>query len=525
MSLHIFNSLSGQKEKFEPLDPQNVRIYNCGPTVYNLNHIGNFRAYMFVDVLRRYLKFRGFKLDHTTNITDVDDKIIRESLKNKQSIQEFTAPYIKAFLEDIALLKIEDVEHRPRATESLEDMFNMIKELEKQGHTYIMDGNVYFRIASFDKYGKLSRLDPGKLKTAADGRFEADEYTKEDARDFALWKAPGDDSEYAWDSPWGRGRPGWHLECSAMIRGRYGKDGVDIHTGGVDLLFPHHENELAQSQCAHPHDNFVRYWMHNEHLLVESKKMSKSLGNFFTLRDLTEPDLAKKLVAEKRAPDFILKLIEKGKMPRAIRYVLLSFHYRTKLNFTFDNIKNADVACERLQSTVHRLLDLAGVQGPEEAAKAAEKLIKQAALAPGEGGAELTALPGSAGHAMNLFLEAMDEDLNTARALAPIFDLTREVNQRLDRSELNASQALEYLALYYRLNQILDVLEFVPATKEAAAEKLDEETVAYLKEMIVKRAQARKDKDFAEADRLRDELKAKGFALVDTPEGTVWEEL
>ncbi|MBI3395818.1 MAG: cysteine--tRNA ligase, partial [Spirochaetia bacterium] len=317
MALQVTNSLSGEKEPFRPKDPKRVRIYTCGPTVYNFNHIGNFRSYVFADVLRRYLKLAGFGVEHTMNITDVEDKIIASAGKAGETIEQLTGRYITAFLEDIQSLRIQEVEHRPRATRSIPKMLDMIGELEKRGHTYNSNGSVYFRLSSFGDYGHLSRIDPDSLRAAADGRFEADEYTKENVRDFALWKQAAP-SEPSWESPWGHGRPGWHIECSAMIEEIYGKDGIDIHTGGIDLLFPHNENEIAQTCAANPGRNFVRYWMHNEHLLVDGKKMSKSLGNFFMLRDLLQPEKMEAMIQAGQVPESIREISAGGRMARAM---------------------------------------------------------------------------------------------------------------------------------------------------------------------------------------------------------------
>ena len=534
MALHIQNSYSDTKEKFEPRDPNRVTIYNCGPTVYNFNHIGNFRSYVFVDILRRYLLTRGYKLDHAMNITDVDDKIIDNALKENKTIREFTDPFTKAFLEDIAELKIQDVEHRPRATESIPAMLDLIAELEKRGHTYQQDGSIYFRLSSFPEYGKLSGLEAENLLANADGRFEADEYTKEDARDFALWKAAVREGETTWDSKWGAGRPGWHLECSAMIRDIYGADGIDIHIGGIDLLFPHHENEIAQSCCAYPHENFARFWMHNEHLLVAGKKMSKSAGNFYTLRDLTRKEMAEAMIAKKKEtlggdgigeegdPSIVLKLIERGKILRALRYLLASFHYRTKLNFTFDNLRAADQACDRMQAMVVRLMETAEMKDADAVDAYIAGRIQDVGGA-GERGAEIVALGGSAGAAMEKFIAGMDDDLNTARGLAAAFDFIRDLNTALEANKLSKEQAGDALLFFHRINEVLDVLVFDPAALDEPEPELDEDLAAYMTDMLEKRKAARAAKDFAEADRIRDEIHAKGIKLIDTPQGTKWE--
>lgn len=509
MALSIFNSYSGRKEKFVPENREHVKIYNCGPTVYGHNHIGNYRSYLFVDILRRYLIFRGYKLEHAMNITDVDDKIINGALKEGKSISDFTKPYIESFMEDIAFLRMQEVEHRPRATAAISSMIELISELEKRKHIYSMDANVYFRIQSFAKYGRLAHLDAENLVTAAEGRFDADEYTKEDARDFALWKSPVRENESTWESPWGKGRPGWHLECSAMIRQIFGEKGIDIHVGGIDLLFPHHENEIAQSVCAYPNDNFVRFWMHNEHLLVDGRKMSKSLGNYYTLRELSKLEEAKKLVDEGRAPEFLLELIRKNKIARALRYLLLSFHYRTKLNFTFENVKAADASCERMQTMVDRLLEISGGKP----------------VRTGPGTEEIINTDNIASKAMRLFLEAMDDDLNTARALAAVFDFIRQLNLTLEDASLSQKVAADALSFFIRINKILDVINFESEEKEIKPPDISSVELKSILELIEKRSRAREMKNFSEADRLRDELQQKGVKITDTARGTEWEKV
>ncbi len=528
MGLHIFNSYSRKKEEFIPEDPGDVRIYNCGPTVYNFNHIGNFRSYIFVDILRRYLTLRGYKVNHTSNITDVDDKIIDNCISRNQSIEEFTGPFISAFLADLKTLNIQPVEHRPRATSSIETMINLIKNLENYGHIYKQDGSVYFRLSSFRDYGKLSGIEAESLKTAAGERFDADEYSKDDARDFALWKAPSRPGEITWESPYGSGRPGWHLECSAMIRDIYGKGGIDIHCGGIDLLFPHHENEIAQSRAAWPEDNFVRYWMHNEHLLVDSKKMSKSLGNFYTLRDLTDLPLAETLVKENRAPDFILNLIKKHRMPRALRYTLASVHYRAKLNFTFDSVKAADSACDRVQTLIPKLMAATGLTEEKIHAAAMQLLLKDP---PGKGCDSVRSAAAvwqkAGAQAMGEFLDAMDDDLNTSKALAAAFDLVRHANTALESGILSREEAEFILIIFYIFNSVFDVWDFSGASVSGHDEEADasDPEVREIQELIEKRNEARRNKDFALSDSYRDQLLARGIRIKDTKEGTSWERI
>jgi len=516
--MKIVNSLTGEKEEFKPANPKKVTIYNCGPTVYNFNHIGNFRSYMFVDLLRRYLLFRGFGVDHTSNITDVDDKIIDRAVAGRVSIEQFTGPFIEAFLEDLKTLRIQNVEHRPRATDSMKEIITMIQELDKKGHTYVQDGNVYFRISSYDKYGKLSHIDPSTLKTAAGGRFDADEYDKEDVRDFALWKKPADENEPSWQSPYGNGRPGWHIECSAMIRNIYGKNGIDIHIGGIDLLFPHHENEIAQSCCAYPADNFVRYWMHNEHLLVEGKKMSKSLGNFYTLRDLTQTQKAEQLVKNNQAPAFVLEFIKAKKMDRALRYLLISTHYRTKLNFTFDNLKAADSAMDRLQHIIYRLCAYTG-HNQNTIEKKYTELANGASV--GTGGNFLCSLSSPVKETANGFIDAMDDDLNIAKALGFIFDLIRNLNASYESGKLSKEIATDALLLFYGLSLLLDHLHF--GEKEEAMHNVEEALKQKVEALLEERTSAKKAKNFQRADEIRKQLESEGVIIKDTPSGTVWE--
>jgi cysteinyl-tRNA synthetase len=510
--LKLFNTLSQKKEEFRPADPNRVTIYNCGPTVYNYNHIGNFRSYIAVDQLRRYLQFRGYGVEHTSNITDIDDKIIDAALARGQTIEEFVAPYIDAFLEDLKTLAIEPVEHRPRATHYIDSMLQMMKDLEANGHTYVLDGSVYYRISSFPEYGRLSKIDAANLISAAGGRFDADEYTKEDVRDFALWKKPTRPGEPAWNSPFGMGRPGWHLECSAMIHSIYGHDGIDIHAGGIDLVFPHHENEIAQSCGAHPGRNFVRYWFHNEHLLVDGKKMSKSLGNFYTLRDLTTEEGVNRLIQEGRAPDWLIETLRSGEIARCIRYVLLSTHYRMKLNFTFAQIQSARSSIERMQKVIDRLIHATGLSEEE-----IEKLYtERRGHQPGRGGEKLALYSKESIESLEEFIEAMDDDLNISRALASTFELLPKANTALDRKAA-VEELTDFLIVLYGMNCVLGILRFHEEKKSTA---LSEEEI---KTWIEKRNEARRRRDFAEADRIRNELLAKGIILKDTPGGTIYE--
>ncbi len=463
--IYFYNSLSGKKEKFEPEDKNHVKIYSCGPTVYNYSHIGNLRSYMFVDVLRRTLKLLGYKIEQTMNITDIDDKIIRESIARNISIEEFTKPWKEAFFEDLQTLNIEKLEHYPLATESVEEMLKIIDKLKERGLAYEKEGNIYYSISHFEEYGKLSKIDISGMMTGA--RYDADEYDKDNARDFVLWKAPKEEKEKVWQTRHGIGRPGWHLECSAMIRQVY-NSGIDIHTGGIDLLFPHHENEIAQSEGAFPNEHFVKYWLHCEHLLVDGQKMSKSLGNFYTLRDL----------------------LNKGYHPKPIRYLLLAYHYRTKLNFSLSRIEEVEKAIARIQNTLERVLEALDYEflNTEPTLCAKETYTK--------------------------FLDALCDDLNVPEALASIFEFLPKINSNLDKNLWTREELLDLSAYFYKINQLLAVLDF--SKKEKTPEDLE------IEELIQKRQEAKRLKDFATADKIRAELLSRGIILEDTKSGVKW---
>ena len=463
MALRFYNTLTQQTELFVPLDGKVVRMYTCGPTVYNYVHIGNLRTFTFQDILRRWLKARGFQLDHVMNITDIEDKIIRNALAEKKSIGEYTALYTEKFLEDIATLRLETPEHVVKATEHIQEMVDAIQKLEAGGYTYVSEGSVYYRIANFPSYGKLSHNDFSGIRAGA--RVDVDEYDKADARDFVLWKAKKE-GEPAWDTPMGAGRPGWHIECSAMAM-KYLGETLDIHTGGVDLTFPHHENEIAQSEAI-TGKPFARFWLHAEHLSIDAQKMSKSLGNFYTLRDL---------VAE-------------GYAPEAIRYLLASVPYRKKLNFTFDGLKAAATSIDRLRNY---------------------KLRLETAKFPDGTNAKLSERTAAA---QTAFGEALDDDLNTAEALAAAFEYVRDTNTAMDAGEFlagNAAGALEFLA---RFDSIFDVLE--PSAKEGGMSDTDIDT------LVAQRSAAKKARDFTGADKIRNDLAAVGVILEDTKEGVRW---
>jgi cysteinyl-tRNA synthetase len=459
MALRLFNTLSRVKEAFEPREAGKVGMYTCGPTIYNYAHIGNFRAYAFEDVLRRYLKFRGYGVFQVMNLTDVEDKIIRTCRETGKPLEEINRFYAQAFFEDLDTLGIERADVYPAATDHIPEMVELIKTLRERGHTYEHDGSIYFRLTTFPGYGKLSHMDLGQLRTGASGRVDTDEYAAEDARDFALWKAwDADDGDVYWETELGKGRPGWHIECSAMSM-KYLGASFDIHCGGVDNIFPHHENEIAQSECA-TGEPFVRYWLHNAHLVVEGRKMSKSLGNFFTLRDLAG----------------------KGLDPMAIRWVLIATHYRQPNNFSFDAVEAAAQSIRRIRDFRIRLGEVRG------------------------NGSDLTA---ECRQCEDAFIEAMDDDLNMSGALGVVFDFIRDVNKLLDAGEAGAAGAANALALLDRLNSVTGV--FAPAAEETVPQEVLDRVMA--------RQQARRNKDFAQADALRDGLLAEGWVIEDTPGG------
>jgi cysteinyl-tRNA synthetase len=463
MPLRFYNTYSQRMEDFQPLDGRTVRMYTCGPTVYHYVHIGNFRTFAFQDVLRRTLRARGYALDHVMNITDVEDKIIRNAMERGQTLDEYTRQYTDAFVEDSARLRLEQPERLVFATHHIDDMVSMIQGLSEKSHTYSSEGSVYFRIGSFPEYGRLSKINlAGNI---AGARVDVDEYEKDDARDFVLWKAqkPG---EPAWDTPLGCGRPGWHIECSVMAM-KYLGETIDIHTGGVDLAFPHHENEIAQSE-AYTGKRFVRYWLHAEHLMVEGQKMSKSLGNFYTLRDI----------------------VDQGYSPEAIRYLLISAPYRKQLNFTFDGLKAAATSIDRLRNFALRLDNKRLEPGSNP-----EFLERTAA-------------------AQRAFDEGLDDDLNTADALAAVFEFIRDANTALDAGTFRQDNLEPARALLARFDAIFDVLR--PSVKEGA---LTDEQV---EDRIAERTAAKKSRDFARADAIRAELLEQGIVLEDTRDGVRW---
>ncbi len=457
----VHNTLTRRLEEFQPLEPGHARLYTCGPTVYNYAHIGNFRAYVFEDLLRRWLKFKGFRVTQVMNLTDVDDKTIRDSQAAGLSLAEFTARCKQAFFEDIRVLNIEAAEHYPAATDHIPEMIALIQVLQDKGYAYRADdGSVYFSIDRWPQYGKLAHLDRSGLRAGV--RVNADEYDKENVADFALWKAWDEkDGDVAWDSPWGRGRPGWHIECSAMSQ-RYLGPSFDIHTGGVDNIFPHHEDEIAQSEAA-TGQPFATYWLHCAHLLVDGQKMSKSRGNFHTLRDV----------------------LQRGYTGREVRYELLATHYRASLNFTFASLDAARTALRRVDEFTARLTDAAGSAASAE-------------------------LPTWARLAATRFEAAMDEDLNISAALAALFDAIREGNAALDARALAPSAAAAVQALLARWDTALGVL-----AKPATAIPAD------VQALLDRRQAARTAKDWAQSDALRGEIANLGWNVKDTPKGQV----
>jgi cysteinyl-tRNA synthetase len=460
--LRLRNTITRSLEEFKPLDGNKVRMYACGPTVYDYGHIGNFRTFVSVDVLRRYLNYLGYDVHHVMNITDVEDKIIRGMLAAGKTLEEYTDFYTREFLKDCEALNIQRPETMPYATKHIPQMIDLMERLSSANHTYRSDGSLYFSISSFPTYGRLSGLKiEGNL---AGARVDVDEYEKADARDFVLWKASKEEGEPRWPSPFGEGRPGWHLECSAMSM-QYLGESFDIHCGGVDLIFPHHENEIAQSEGA-TGKPFVRYWVHTEFLLVEGEKMSKSKGNYYTVRDL----------------------IEKGHSPIAIRYLLLSVPYRTQLNFTIDGLRGAETALEGLRNLRRRVAEFEGKEGSHP--KVA-KIIDDARTG---------------------FEAGMDDDLNTSKALASLFELRRDINIAIDSGEFGMEDRAAVLDLLERTDSVLGVLG------EEKDEMLDPEIEAKIEE----RNNARRNRQFAKADEIRNDLAARGIILEDTPQGTKW---
>lgn len=464
--MHFYNTLGRNMQEFQPIEEKAVKMYTCGPTVYNYAHIGNFRAYLFEDLLRRSLEYHGYKVMQVMNLTDVDDKTIRDSRAAGLKLQDFTRKYKDAFFEDLKTLRIEPAEHYPEATTHIPEMIEMIKVLFEKGFAYKSeDGSVYFSIAKFKDYGKLAKIDMEQQRSGV--RINNDEYDKDSVADFALWKAWSEsDGDVKWESPWGPGRPGWHLECSAMSMKYLGRT-FDIHTGGIDNMFPHHEDEIAQSEAANS-CKFVNYWLHCEHLTIDKKKMSKSLGNFYTLRDL----------------------LGKGYSGKEVRWALIGTHYRSKLNFNLG-------LCDQARSTLKKFTDFFG---------------RLKALPQGEAGKEDAAR--LAADADKKFADAIGDDLNIAEALSAVFTLERAVNTALAANSFQSAAAGVILEQFRRFDRVLAVFDVDAAVSEEA-----EEVPAGIMALAQKRVEARKAKDFKTADEIRDSLKEQGWVIIDTPQG------
>jgi cysteinyl-tRNA synthetase len=456
--LRLYNTLTRSKEEFEPVHAGEVRIYTCGPTVYDYAHIGNFRAFVFEDILRRYLMYKGYRVIQVMNLTDVDDKTIRGARQANVSLREYVDYYKKAFFEDLDTLHIQRAEYYPAATDHIPEMVALIKRLLERGAAYRAGDSIYFKVEAFPEYGKLAHLEERQLQAGASGRVDADEYEKEDARDFALWKGWTEaDGDVYWETELGKGRPGWHIECSAMAM-KYLGTPLDIHAGGVDLVFPHHENEIAQSEAA-AGQPFVRRWLHCQHLLVDNQKMSKSLGNFYTLRDL----------------------LKRGYKAKALRYSLLSTHYRQAQNFTLEGLTAAAAAVQRLQDFMANLQMADGTDTPVE---------------------------GLIAEARQRFEEGMDDDLNMPLGLAAIFEFVREVNRLLADGKVSRANAQAVMTAMWEFDRVLGLLKEEESGLDVEVEHLLQE-----------RERARKRRDFATADQLRAQITALGYIVEDTPRG------
>jgi len=462
-NLNLYNTQSRKKEKIVPKDGKTVRIYTCGPTIYDYAHIGNFRTYIFEDLLRRTLKYFGFEVTQVMNITDIDDKTIKGAVEKNISLHEFTEPFRQAFFEDLIALNIEKAEFYPKATHYIETMIDIIVRLFDKKVAYKgSDGSIYFSIDKFKDYGNLSHLDLKELKEGASKRVSSDEYEKENISDFVLWKAFDEkrDKDIFFNSPFGKGRPGWHIECSAMALKLLGSN-IDIHCGGVDNIFPHHENEIAQSE-SFTNERFVLHWAHSEHLIVDGKKMSKSLGNFYTLRDLLSMDYT----------------------GRDIRYLLLNSHYRMQLNFTFEGLKAAKASIQRISDFIARL-----------------KLVKD--------DKENDLVFAIIKKEKKRFIEALADDLNVSLALSALFDLIREINHLIDDKKISKKEALKTIKFLKEIDQVLGFI-FVEEKQDIPKQVQD---------ALEKRMEARKNKNFALADELRDFIFDHGYVIEDLPEG------
>jgi len=472
-AVRLHNTLTNRLEPLEPIHKGEVRIYTCGPTVYDFAHIGNFRTFVFQDILRRFLQSREYRVLQVMNLTDVDDRIIQKAAAAGVSIREYTEKYVQAFLADMDALHLEAPEEMVRATDHIEDMVTLIERLQKKGLTYNSEGSIYYSIAKFPRYGELSHIDLAGMQSGV--RVDVDQYEKENARDFALWKAPKPGEHY-WETRLGPGRPGWHIECSAMAM-KYLGDTLDIHTGGVDLTFPHHENEIAQSEAATGRP-FVRIWLHAEHLIINGEKMSKSLGNFYTLRDL----------------------FAKNKKPSTIRFLLLSVPYRRQLNFTADSLQQAESSVLRLRNFVSRL------KSEQFPAGSSASIRKRAEKAEQD------------------FDAGLADDLNTAQALAAVFDLVRDVNTAMDLGDFLQQDAPRVLAAMEKVDRVLAVL---PDDDKERLRKLgfgsDHPRIspAQIEALVKERIEAKQRRDFKRSDQIRQQLAESGIIVEDTKDGTV----
>jgi cysteinyl-tRNA synthetase len=462
--LRFHNTLTRRIEEFQPIEDGKVRMYVCGPTVWNFAHIGNFRTFIFADILRRYLNFKGYKVKHVFNLTDIDDRIINEAAKQNISIEDFTAPFVQYFWEDFDALGNERPEVTPHATHHIAEMIDIIAKLLENGHAYESEGSIYYRITAFPDYGKLSKISFSGNKAGGSERIDTDKYDKEDARDFALWKLVGEKEQPGWDAPFGRGRPGWHIECSAMAM-KYLGETFDLHAGGMDLQFPHHENEIAQSEGA-TGKQFARYWIHSEFLKIDDVTMSKSKGNFFTFRDLRE----------------------QGYSSLAIRYLLLSVPYSKQLNFTFEGLQGAE-------ATVERLRNFRTLVGESNAGEGSDPLV-----------AEIVK------NALSEFESAMDDDFNTAAALAAVHNLAREINTVISSRGLLSQNREAVAAAVEQFESVLGIFGSIDTRA------LDSEIEALVEE----RQEARRQRNFARADEIRDLLSERGILLEDTKDGVRW---
>jgi cysteinyl-tRNA synthetase len=466
VTLRLHNTLTGTKDEFHPLTPGQVGMYTCGPTVWNFAHVGNLRAFLFYDLVRRHMQVSGYHLTHVMNLTDIDDRILDQAMQAAVTIGEYVKPYVAAFFEDMAALRAQQAEHYPHATEHIPEMIEMISALIEHDYAYVADGDVYFRIASFPSYGALSHLDRSRLK--AGRRVATDKYDKESVSDFALWKKaqpPDEKVGAAWEAPFGRGRPGWHIECSAMSK-RYLGETLDIHAGGVDLMFPHHENEIAQSEAAN-HKQFARFWLHSEHLTdATGEKMSKSAGGFTTLRDL----------------------VDGGHDPVAVRFFLLAnAHYRTRLRLSTEALHASAEQVRRLREFADRVRR----STPGEAVD--DGLLRRIA------------------EVRSAYREALDDDLNLPQGMGLVFELVREANAALDTGRVDANAREALLAFISEFDAHLDV---VRAEEPGLADEVER--------LISEREAARKARDFARSDQIRDELRQKGIALEDSKDGVRW---